>query len=104
MTTMRDRIKQAIEQPTREPTQRYRDIDGLIAVAYWIGKHDAAVEVCDKHASILKAMRDRADKCRYHYMAHGIIGKRQGTAYDDIIYHPDYSSDFVDYTVEEITA
>jgi len=80
----------------------YKGIDGLIAVAYWIGKHDGVKEVCDKHSKILAKMRKRADDCRYHKMAHAVIGERQGATYDDIIYHPDYSSDFLDYTVDEI--
>ena len=96
---MIDRIDKAIS--TLEDGQ-YRGVDGLIAVAYWIGKHDGVVEVCNKHAEIVFEMRKRADNCRYHKMAHAIIGERQGTPYDDIIYHPDYSSDFTDYDVEEI--
>jgi len=86
---MRDRIKKAIQQ-------RYKGIDGLVAVAYWIGKHDGAKEVCDKHKNQLENMRKAANACRYHKMVNKIIGK------SDTIYHADYSSDFPDWDDSEI--
>lgn len=91
---MTERINEAIRGD-------YKGIDGLIAIAYYIGRHNGAKTVCDKHTAIIAAMRQRANKCRYHKMANAVIGPRQGTAYD-IIYDPDYSTDFLDWTVEEI--
>jgi len=87
---MKTKISQALNG-------EYKGIDGLIAVAYWIGKHDGVVEVCDKHRAIISAMRDRARAVRYHHLANNVIGQGPGQ-----IYHPDYSSDFPDWTVEEI--
>lgn len=86
---MRERIQKAIKG-------EYKGIDGLIAVAYWIGKHDATKEVCDAHTTRILQMRERANNCRYHKMVNRIIGD------NDIIYHPDYSSDFPDWDDNEL--
>lgn len=74
----------------------YKGEDGLLAVAYWIGKHNGAKEVCDSAMKIFKEQKDRASKVRYKHEALRVQG--------DIsqIYHPDYSSDFSDWEVEDI--
>ena len=74
-----------------------------IAQLIWHAQAEAVRQICDKHSSIVSAMRERAGKCRYHQMANSVIGARQGTAYDDIIYDPRYSDDFGDWEINATT-
>lgn len=88
---VKDRIEIALNRwETKE--------DKLIAVVYYIGSHDAAKEVCDKHNAIVANMRARANNCRYHKLANSVIGDKS----NDIIDHPDYSSDFIDWDTKEL--
>ena len=86
--TLQERIAQAKDMGT--------DIDRLIMMAYWVGCHDGVKRVCDKHAKLVKDMRERAKKCRYHIMANEVVGNRN----NDIIYDGDYSSDFPDWEMD----
>jgi len=63
----------------------------LIRYAYYAGRHTAAKQVCDVHAAKIKAMRTRADACRYHILANIVIGNGP-----DTIYHPDYAGDYIE--------
>lgn len=85
---MRELVKKGVKD--WEPGE----INQLIRVAYFLGREGATRTICDKHNAIVAEMRERANQCRYHHMAHTIIGERQGTKYDDIIYSPDYACDF----------
>lgn len=57
----------------------------MILLAYEIGREEATKEVSDAYTDLLRKIRERADNCRYHHMARGIVGD---TKY---IYHPDYA-------------
>jgi hypothetical protein len=72
------------------------DLDRLIAFAYWVGCHDGAKRVCDKHGQFVKAMRDRANASRYHKFANAIIGDKK----NDLIYDGDYDSNFPDWEMD----
>ena len=63
------------------------DIADLLWLAYQIGREDGVREMSDKYRDLIRRMRDRADHCRYHKMAHDVIGDK------DYIYHPDYAGD-----------
>ena len=83
---MRDRINQAIDGDT--------DIDRLITYAYYVGQHDAAVRVCNRAKGIFDIQRQKARKIRYYKMAMKVQGNI------DMIYDPDYSSDFSDWEMD----
>lgn len=62
------------------------DTERLIWTAYYMGAEASARAIIDEHRRQVDAMRDRADKCRYHNMASDVIG-------DAYIYDDNYSMD-----------
>lgn len=67
-----------------------KGINELITFAYYLGRHKAAVECCNKAHEIFKEQLERAKKSRYHKKAREIQGNIK------TIYHGDYSNDFID--------
>lgn len=63
-------------------------LDKLLTVAYMMGREEAAREVSDRYNALLAAQNARADACRYHNLAHEIIGKER------YVYSPDYAGDY----------
>lgn len=62
----------------------------LMLYAYYLGRHEAAVECCKKARKIFIDQLQRVEKSRYHKMAIQIQGNIRN------IYHDDYSNDFID--------
>lgn len=81
--TIVERIKKAIKNLDCETD----NIDKLVALAYYIGREDAAREISDKYNAVLAEQRKRADDSRYHNLANEIIGS---TRY---IHSSDYAQD-----------
>lgn len=72
------------------------DIDGLISLAYWIGRESATKQVADRYCDRIKKMREFASKQKYHHLCNAVIdsanmvmGKHMG----DYVYQPDYAGD-----------
>jgi hypothetical protein len=81
--TVKERIKKAIENVDME----IDSIDKLITLAYYMGKEQAAKEVCDNARQIFTEQKKKAKESRYHNFAMAIQGNI------DYIYHPDYAGD-----------
>ena len=80
MTTIKERVEQALNNLNCDVD----DVNKVIALAYYMGRESATKEVSDDYTALIRAMRQRADECRYNRMAHGIIGTK------NYIYHGDY--------------
>lgn len=65
-------------------------VEKLIALAYYIGKEEAARDISDKYNALLREQRERANACRYKHMAHYVIGDTK------FIYSPDYAGDMTE--------
>lgn len=63
-------------------------LEKLIAMAYWIGREEAVVEVSDIYGEHLHAQTERARASRFHAFAERILDNGPG-----YIYHPDYSKE-----------
>jgi hypothetical protein len=85
--TRKERILAAIN---KDHNMSEDTIDNLIMCAYQMGREDEAKVAGDKIKMHLAAQHDRASKCRYHRMAHQIVGKER------IIYLPNYGGEFTD--------
>lgn len=72
----------------KNPELGQDSVNRLIYLAYMLGREEATKEVSDKYSAILKSQHKRAEQCRYHQMAEGIIGFR-----GDHLDFPDYSQD-----------
>jgi len=83
--TAADKIKQLVKDVGPTPKTQ----EGLIVLAYWMGRESAAKSVCDEHNKRVAAMRAAADKEHCHHVAHRVI--TAGGA--DQIYSPDYAGD-----------
>lgn len=81
--TVIERVRKAIDKLNCEED----NLDKLIALAYYIGREEATREVSDKYNAVLAEQRERADNCRYHKLAHQIIGSVR------YIHTGDYSQD-----------
>ena len=81
--TVKERIERALENREMESDS----IDKIIALAYYMGREQAAKEVCDSAKAIFAGQRKRAAESRYHNFAMAIQGNI------DYIYHPDYAGD-----------
>lgn len=81
--TVIERIRKAVDNLNCEEDS----LDKLIALAYYIGREEATREVSDKYNVVLSKQRERADNCRYHNLAHQIIGSVR------YIHTGDYSQD-----------
>ena len=81
--TIKERIKQAIDNMDCDVD----NIEKVIALAYYIGREDAAKTTSDMYNDVLAAQIKRANGCRYHNMAMDIQG---GIHY---VYTSDYSGD-----------
>jgi hypothetical protein len=87
--TIFKRVKKAINN-AKFDTNGNNGINELITFAYYLGRHTAAVECCNRAHEIFKEQLERAKKSRYHEMAKQIQGNITN------IYHGDYSNDFVE--------
>lgn len=83
---IKDRVRQAVETAQMDEVLT-KDIDKLIALAYYIGRESATIEVSDKYNKLIAQQNERADKCRYYKMAKSIIGDKE------YIYNSDYRGD-----------
>ena len=63
-------------------------VDKLLTIAYMMGREEATREVCDKYNALIRDQYERADKCRYHNLAHEIVGNIKN------IYFMDYAGDY----------
>lgn len=93
MKTLNERVKEAIEN--YRLNEKHGDINALIVYAYYLGRCEAAKEVCDDAKKIFAEQKERAAKCRYHKMAMEIQG---GSNY---IYHQDYDQWIGDFSEDE---
>jgi hypothetical protein len=84
MKTMADAIKAIIADQASEGA-----VARMVKLAYYMGRAEAAREVCDAHSAIMRTSRAAARAMRYHNMA------ERALPLDDKIYHPDYSGDYV---------
>lgn len=86
--TIFEKVKYAIEKANFSDDNN--GINELISYAYYLGKHDAAVDCCKQAKEIFSEQLKKAKKCRYHKKALEIQGNIKG------IYHGDYSTYFID--------
>ena len=63
-------------------------LDKLLTVAYMMGREEATREVSDRYNALIREQNERADLCRYHHLAHEIVGSVR------YIYSPDYAMDY----------
>jgi hypothetical protein len=94
--TAHEKIKQAMQHgPTPD------SIDGLICLAYYIGREAAARTICDEHNRRIAAMRAQADAEHCRHVAHRVIDAAGG----DSIYSGDYAGDVTaTFGADEVTA
>ena len=90
--TKRERVRQAISHDHDHDAAD--DLDSLLALAYWMGREDAAKIAGDKITVHLAAQRQRANSCRYYHLANRIVGCEQTIYLDN--YDGDYSAAFGD--------
>jgi hypothetical protein len=81
--TVKERIEKALENREMETDS----IDKIIALAYYLGREQAAKEVCNSAKQIFTEQQKRAAESRYHNFAMAIQGNI------NYIYHPDYAGD-----------
>ena len=81
--TINERITNAIENFSADTD----NIDKIIALAYFIGREDAAKELSDKVNAVFAEQKKRAKACRYSNMAMRVQGDI------DHVYSQDYSQD-----------
>ena len=79
--TIKERIKQALANMDCETDS----IDKVIGLAYYMGREDAAKEICDKASTIFEKQSKIAQNCRYRNLAMKVQGNIT------CIYHGDYS-------------
>lgn len=94
MKTLNKRVKEALENykfNNNEPA----DINAIIAYAYYLGRCEAAKEVCEDAKKIFAEQKKRAAECRYHKMAMDVQGN------NDYIYHQDYDAWIHDFSEDE---
>lgn len=86
------------------------EMANMVLAAYWMGREEATKSVSDEYSSVLKGIKRRADKCRYHKMANDVIawsvptnssfGMKEAGDEDknrkfyDYIYDSDYSGEY----------
>jgi hypothetical protein len=83
--TAAEKIKKLVDTVGPTPTTP----DGLIVLAYWMGRESAAKTVCDEHNRRVELMREAARKEHCHHVAHRVID----AGGQDQIYSPDYAGD-----------
>ena len=83
-----DKIKELAHNNGPEPTS----MEKLVVLAYYAGLEISAKSICDEHNTRIEAMREAANKSRYHHFANSIIDAGQGNG-QDIICNPNYSQD-----------
>ena len=88
-------VKERIKQAIKNADYNIDNLDKIISIAYFMGRESKAVEMGDRVKALLSRMRDRANKCRYHNMAHAIIDDDDITSVGvmEILYDHDYSRD-----------
>lgn len=84
--TIINRIRAAVRA---EKDMNADTLDKLLSVAYELGRFEATRETSDRYAALIREQNERADRCRYHKLAHEIVGDRT------YLYSPDYSGDYV---------
>lgn len=78
-------IKQRIRKCLKSWDGETDTIEKIVAVAYYMGREDAAREICNKAENIFREQMKRAMQCRYRNTAIKVQGNVR------IIYSPDYS-------------
>ena len=92
-------MKKTIEEMVNfegEPEERTQ-LTEMLQAAFWYGQHVGAKRVCDKYRDLRKEQIIRAQNCRYHKMAKGILGET------DLIYDGSYGEEEIgswDFEVE----
>lgn len=87
--TILEKVKETIKKGKFDENGN-NGINELITYAYYLGRHDAAVECCDQAREIFRQQLERVKNSRFKNMAKEIQGNVK------IIYHEDYSGDFID--------
>lgn len=62
-------------------------VEKLVYLAYYYGRETATREVSDRYNAHLAAQHERAEKCRYKYMAMAVVGTEK------YLYNPNYRND-----------
>jgi hypothetical protein len=75
------------------------NLNKLIALAYALGRTEAARAICDEHTRRVKKAREAADQLRYHNLGNAVLDAMGG----DIIYTPDYAGDVIDFASDPTT-
>jgi hypothetical protein len=83
--TASEKISQLVRTLGPTPTTP----DGLLVLAYYMGREEAARRLCDEHNKRVAAMRAAADQEHCHHVAHRVIT----AGGPDQIYSPDYAGD-----------
>ena len=81
------KIKNRIKQAIHNFNGNADNIDTLIAIAYFMGREDAAKNICDDVHDIFAKQIERANNCRYSKMAMTIQGGKTRS------YSPDYAGE-----------
>lgn len=97
-TTCKELIKNIIYNPEQKGyDMETDDVSKLVAIAYFMGREEAAKEICDKARAVYSEQRERANACRYHNLANKIIGNIK------YIYSSDYAGDMTAMFGSDIT-
>lgn len=81
--TAADRIRAAVQNHDMEAD----DINKLLALAYYMGREEAAKEVSDMYNKHIAEQKKRAEACRYYKMAREVVGT------EDYLYSSDYAGE-----------
>ena len=84
---IKDRVKNTVKGKYDMETD---NIDKLIVMAYYIGREDAAKDLCDKYTMVRSNQKEQARKSRYHNMAQRILGPVEH------LYSTDYNQTMTD--------
>lgn len=71
------KITERIQHALQNHDMEVDSIDKIIAIAYMIGREQAAKEISDKYNDLIAQQNKRAENCRYHKMASEIIGEQK---------------------------
>lgn len=88
--TIIERVKSVVHSDVDLCSTGTASIEKMIAMAYWMGREEAARQVSDMYNAHLAEQRKRAEKCRYRYMAEAVVGDER------FLYCPDYSGEMTE--------
>ena len=85
--TIIERVKSVVHSDVDLCSTGTASIEKMIAMAYWMGREEAARQVSDMYSKHIAEQRERAEKCRYRHMAEAVVGNER------FLYCSDYAGD-----------